>query len=660
MKQENIINLPQLKLPVGSDDFSKLALSDLFVDKSLFIKEVLSASDEAILITRPRRWGKTSNLQMLKYFLSVDIDENGSVDKANSSQILFAGGKLEQDGIEPKIFKKLKIADVNDGYYMRYQGQYPVIFINFRKVKAASYPEIVELLHKAIGNVFEQHKYLLNSSAMPSYTKANFERILNNTADIADLQDSLHFLSKLLYKHFNKRVYILIDEYDAAFNFLLEESLDNEEQHKLRKDIALLMTSILSACGKGNDALEKIILTGVFDTLKKEGNSGFNNIRVYGILDPKFSTNFGFSEQEISEQLLAKFDLNENLKREVSQNIKSWYNGYNVPLYNKQTYKNDSIQVYTPWAVINYLYDFSQGKLKPESYWSRSGASTILANLLQSGVKEDLRNKFNAFVQGQEVILDFDPGLSLVKYTLENYQYIEKVFSYLLVNSGYLTGVCGEDDRYRFSIPNFEVKKEFISCIEEQLQNWYEFAIHDPFVEGLIRADDDYVRNELNRYVQETFSNLDVPKGDRIFTAERSYHMFILGLLQKMVKTHIIKSEIDSGFGRADIIVLPRAIDQSISNDAEGTGFIIELKRMTDETKANRTLDSLAKEGMEQIKAQKYFTILDQHGVKNKVFISVAFYGKDVAILIDKELSKTFNANTEWNYAQGKMAKILW
>jgi|APCry1669188879_1035177.scaffolds.fasta_scaffold01194_6 hypothetical protein len=508
------INNRPLKIAVGTDNFKKMATEyDVFVDKTLFIKEIIDSSEEAILITHPRRWGKTLNLDMLKTFFEPESEEceksledkystrpdkktwgewfsnfitfnDASKTENNIGKVspqllcnkdIFAGGKFTISLGNERSLESLQISSALDNRGNKiidtYQGKYPVVFISLKDVVGNTLEEIKDKLKGAIKSVYKEHRYLENSLKLAIDEKQDFQKYINQDYTGVNIEESIKFLSTILHKHHGQRVYILVDEYDKPVTHVLETYvLDRDKE--LINEIAKLVTSILSACGKGNEHLEKIILTGIFDTLKKEGNSGFNNVVTRGISDQDFSYNFGFSEQEV-KQIVTKFNFQDSDK--ILNNIKLWYNGYSVPIN-----VGEYMQAYTPWAVMNYISDVSKKgeDFQPENYWTQSGASTILQTLLRNEICENsqLADTFRNLTSNSEasVKLAFDKHLSLFKYDLSVLTGEEKVFSYLLLNSGYLT-VKSEfttgATKHTFNIPNFELRQEFADVINAQIKH---------------------------------------------------------------------------------------------------------------------------------------------------------------------------------------------
>ncbi len=594
-----------LTIAIGPDSFKALIKHDIYIDKTLFIKEIIDSNEKATLITYPRRWGKTLNLDMLKTFFEPELDEgklkahkyqenrqifealkigkggytdtneiayritlirndtltkitaskqieianllsfvnkeyilknfktNEEADQQLASEIkkyvlLLKQNFLSIDNLEDLIKEYHKVSDkeaVADNVQLQIvkqeknekfellrkaiedkieqwkendlekyqeikqdfdligmnQGKYPVIFLSLKDVIGNSVEEIEIKLKLKISDVFGDHKYLLDFlyktandqkldySERKAATKSlkKYEKIYDGDgkeATTVELQDSLYFLSELLYNYHEKQVYILVDEYDKPVNYLLEQSLTSNI--KERDDISKLITSMMSSCGKGNKYLNKIILTGIFDTFQKEGGSGFNNLSVYGITSGKFSKSFGFSEDEV-EILLKQLNFREDYNL-LKGNIKDWYDGYTVPIGHNQT-----ISAYTPWAVMKYLNSAYDSHYQPESYWSKSGASTILLMILRTKVSTPIIEKLTGVIEGSKQVMEYNKLTSLFQSSITNIGNIEEMVTYLLVNSGYLT-TQRIGNSYHFSIPNHEVREEFKSVLLKEITNGVE------------------------------------------------------------------------------------------------------------------------------------------------------------------------------------------
>lgn len=459
----------KLELLSGADDFYDIRLHcDVMVDKSLFIEEFLTSNDRAVLITRSRRTGKTLNLDMLKKFLAIEVDEHGIVVEPNPYYKLFAGGTVNLTS-GTKELKPLAIAQKDSGIYMQYQGKLPVIHLNFAEVKGNSFDEVIACFKKVISSLYLKHEYLhtylLSKGGLKSeITATKFKKLAAGEVDEFDLKESILFLGQLMHEFHHQKVYVLVDEYDKPFNYLLEKSLLTTNKEAAEK-ISLLTTSLLSHCSKNNDVVEKIFMTGIYDSLQKEGNSGFNNLKVYGVTDSAYSRHFGFSQAEVNQTVaLLHFDsYHESL---ILENLKTWYNGYYAPINSTH-----NIAFYIPWAVMSYLSKaYIQHEFQPENYWPRTGSRAMLQNLIQLGSESlDLRHKFANMTLSNEVELFYDSTTSLSDI-LQSDSKNEGLVTYLLLNSGYLT-VRREGEQYFFRIPNYEVEKEFIKVIQIEIRS---------------------------------------------------------------------------------------------------------------------------------------------------------------------------------------------
>ena len=461
----------KLKISLGSDNFKDLVTtSDVFVDKSLFIQEVLESGDKAILITRPRRWGKSLAIDMLKTFVDINHDtESISVEKTPSEQSFLSNkNKTIKENVNKQLFTSLNIAQEKDRrghiYINHYLGKYPVIHVSLKDITAISLEEVKTKIKLLLRTLYKEHSYLLQSKSIDIEDKKDYQQYIDQDYSKISLDNSLKFLSKLLYEHHKEKVYILVDEYDKPVNYLLEQNLSNS--NTAVQEIAQLITRILSTCGKSNDYLEKIILTGIFDSLKKEGGSGFNNVAVYGITNTGFSEHFGFSLEEVNS-LVGKFKFQDSNK--ILQNIKNWYNGYSVPIHG-----NKHMQTYTPWAVMRYLNDvYGDEETMPQNYWVQSGASTIFQTLLKNEdcAESSFINSLLNITETGHTTLEYNRAVSLFKYDLSTASKDERIFSYLLLNSGYLTALNQNYTHITLSMPNFEVREELKDVFGTHIKN---------------------------------------------------------------------------------------------------------------------------------------------------------------------------------------------
>jgi hypothetical protein len=457
-----------LKITLGQDDFKKMATEhDVYVDKSLFIKEIIDSNGEGILITYPRRWGKSLNIDMLKTFFEKKIQQNPYNTHYLSNDVIFKGGNITLESGDERVLKPLQISTVDSGKYMRHQGKHPVISLTLKGVDGDTWETIQEQLRLVISDLYAKHKYLLDYlSGKDKRNLKTFQNIYYNhakSATEAEIQNSLFFLSELLHVYHGRRTYVLVDEYDKPINTLLDKYFDNtsSKESDLIKTVNKFISQVVcGSVGKGNIHLEKLILTGIFDTTYKESGSGCNNLAVYTISDIKFSKYFGFSKSEV-RGLVDRLEFDN--KDTVLEQIKKWYNGYRV-----QMSANETSSVYTPWSVMRYLDKaYTTGDLTPQSYWTKSGVFSMLTKLVSKELcrgEIKLRDKLRNLLKGEPIVLELDHQVSLSAYDVTDLHNTEKVFAYLLSHSGYLTvEQIGQD--YTFRIPNLEVREEFENII---------------------------------------------------------------------------------------------------------------------------------------------------------------------------------------------------
>ena len=485
MSIPKIIGQP-LKIAVGEDYFDKLVTKyDVFVDKTLFIKDIIDSSEKAILITYPRRWGKSLNLDTLKIFFQIESKNHNKNEEKKEGYIDWLIPKYfktrsthDNTSVNKKLFTdhNLKIAQVSDGQYMQYQGKYPVISFTLKDVTGGSIEIIIEQLKDKVKTLYKNFRYLTKSSELYDDEKSDFQKYITMDYNGISLENSINFLSELLYKHYKEAVYVLVDEYDTPVSKLLEQHLGEKHLQFPEKVSELISQMICSSISKTNPYVEKLILTGVFDTTYKGTTSGCNNIRSYGISDKRFSESFGFTTEEI-KILIDKFEgkapFNDAVK--VFDIIKDWYGGYFVPTMTSDSSTNylesDSTthsEVFAPWAVMNFLSDSNNYKeLSPQTHWSNTGYKTILKRLFTQEKCKDssLSKKFLEISENVIYELKFDNQISLFKYDWYSDIDNEAFFSHILLNTGYLAGK--EDEGiFKLSIPNRELLKEFTDLLE--------------------------------------------------------------------------------------------------------------------------------------------------------------------------------------------------
>ena len=587
-------NNPEIN--VGTDKFADLLLtSDVFVDKSMFIKEFLEASSgKVVLITRPRRWGKSLNMDMLRRFLSIEVDEQGTPlpQEESLNRKLFVGGEVV---IGPRTGKvkqlaPLKIAQQCPDLVTEYQGQYPVISLGLKEVTGSSYQKIEDKLKKYIAKLYDQHVYLQDQAWLTNNQRNQLAKYLDGPILATDLEDSLQFLSELLYKHFGKPVYILIDEYDAPINNAYLALRDRPEEFE---EVLQLFRRLLGAALKSNPYLARGLITGILRIAKANILSDLNNLREYTLFDKRFASSYGFSEQEV-DQLLNQVPIVTD--REA---IQHWYNGYNF---------GDKL-VYNPWSIMCCLSN--EGAL--DYYWLDSGGTHLVdLALLSDEIQEDLQT----LVVGGSITSHIMKHISF-----EVIQNPVGLYS-LLLFSGYLNpaSIPGAKDSYRLSIPNYEVayiyEQRLLEWVSKQLEidSSSYYSLISSLVAGKVKDFGERLQELLHR------STSFHQTGDKL--AELFYSGLMLGLLLSLSDYYLIESERESGRGRPDVMLIPKAThgDQAM---------VIEYKVGQDVA----GLPALAEEGLSQIRAKGYDTqAKSQAHVKKLLQVCLAFSGKEVAL----------------------------
>ena len=581
---------------IGTDDFAKLLLeSTVFVDKSLFIQEFLEDSGEVVLITRPRRWGKSLNMDMLGRFLALEVDAQGVPlpQAACLNHKLFAGGEVELDAEELKELQPLKITRCAKS--MKLQGKFPVISLGFKDVKGSAYQEIAAGVKTQIIKLYTEHRYLKQhihsqSSLLEEAQKEKLQHYFKGTLSQEDLEDSLQFLSELLYKHFGQPVYVLIDEYDTPINSAYLEFKDSPAEFE---QVLKLFRGLFGATFKTNKYLKKGLITGILRIAKANLFSDLNNVREYTLLDKRYANCYGFTQGEVDELL------NKVPTPTPPEKIQHWYNGY--------TFGEEII--YNPWSIMLCLA--SNGEL--DHYWLDSGGTALVdAVLLSDEIQEDLQT----LVAGGSLVY---PIVKQIRF--EDIGKPRGLYS-LLLFSGYLNPavVDEENQLYALSIPNYEVQYIY----KTRLLEWVADKLSiDPgdyynFIRLLAAGKVEAFQERLQALLQGATSFYQTgPKKAELF-----YSGFMLGLLSTLSSTYVLESERESGLGRPDAVLIPK---QGKGDQA----LIIEYK-VSQEVEG---LAAVAQAGLAQIEAQGYAAKLKEHAhVKTILEVCMAFCGKEVAL----------------------------
>lgn len=555
-------------IPIGVDNFNQLLRENyVFCDKTLLIKEFMNKGDIVTLIARPRRWGKTLNMSMLHHFLAEE-----------------AYGKKTKN-----LFDNLAIASVDDGEYLKHQGQHPVIFVSFKDVKENSFSEAIQKLKLLVRILYREHRVLLKSNKLAQDEKDIFKAYLEGNIGNTEVEDAIRYLSELLSKQHEKGVYIIIDEYDTPLNSAYGKYLE---------DMTNFMRNMFSAALKGNPALKRGIMTGILRVSKDSMLSGLNNLKTYTLLDDSYKQHFGFSEQEVIDLFRKKHC---ELKLE---DVRTWYNGY----------KAYDLVIYNPWSIINCLAE--QGKI--ELYWTDSARNNLVEDIISKSTL-GIKLQLEILMQNKTITMQVDKHV-----TFDTLMESETALWSLLLFTGYLKAESSFFDMnsgtYQcvLSVPNREV---FV-LYQKYIINWFTKKLgedgsvkYDSFLKSLVNGDVEVFTDSLSDYLLESASVFDMG-GEK--KGEAFYHGFSLALIVSLRENYSIHSNRESGLGRYDVLLIPKNVHTS-------KGVVLEFKY----AKPNQDVVQVAKDALEQINEKQYITELKNHNnIKSVLKIGIAFSGK--------------------------------
>ncbi|MBP6104070.1 MAG: AAA family ATPase [Gammaproteobacteria bacterium] len=558
------------KIPLGVDDFSELVSEEynfLFVDKTLFIKEFIDTGAKVSLIIRPRRWGKTLNMSMIRYFFAPEVE-----------------GCSTQG-----LFDHLCIAKESGGSYLKHQGSRPVIFISFKDIKKDSWDSFLEEVSILMASIYSEHATtLLNSLHLLDSQKTTFKKIIDKTASPSELSNALKFLCVCLKKHYKKKVMILIDEYDTPLN-----SAYNNEYFDRAVDF---FKTLLGSALKGNNAMEKGVLTGILRLSKNSMLSDLNNLKLYSLMDEKYSQFFGFSEDEL-RMLFSESEIPLDLP-----SVQKWYNGYQ---------SGHLTDVYNPWSILNCIDD--KGALK--DYWIKTGSETLLNTIFaESG--PSVKEKLSLLISGSSIESVIDDYISFDQMKEGGK---EEVLWSLLWALGYLKTIgeptqSGTLNKYHLMIPNYEVDSSYRNIFIRFIDSLEYSDKYHNCLNYLVKGDINSFVEWLQDFMLSNASYFDLQK-------ENSYHMLMLGMSSIVKGTHDIQSNKETGIGRPDLILIPKDKNNHL-------GIIIEFKGAETE-KNTEHYEKLAEEGLEQINQKHYDLGLKGLPHIQKILkLCLVFYGK--------------------------------
>ena len=560
------------KLPIGIENFEEFSVEDFYyVDKTLFIKELLQNWGKVNLFTRPRRFGKSLNMSMLKCFFEIGRDT-----------ALFEGLKIAQ---EKELCEK-------------YLGKFPVISISLKSVGGLTYKAALAALKNIIGKEAMRFQFLRESAHLSDAEKDSYQRLIKigttseSIYDMTDaaLIDSLKTLSQLLEKHYGQKSILLIDEYDVP--------LDKAFQNGYYDEMVNLIRSLFDNGMKTNDSLYFAVLTGCLRISKESIFTDLNNPKVHTISDVRYDEYFGFTNADVDE-LLEFYGLSA-----YKDTIKDWYDGYRF----------GDRDVYCPWDVVNYCDELlADPSAEPENYWANTSGNDLIRRLLKKA-NQSTRNDVEQLINGGTIIKSIRQELTC----REVEDSIDNIWS-VLYSTGYLTcrrRVPGK--KMELALPNREVRELFIELVKD----WFEETTRadsgrvSRFCEAFPAGDTDMIQRMLGDYLWDSISVRDTAVRKNM--KENFYHGMLLGLLQNQ-DSWLVKSNAETGEGYSDISI----------QTPDRVGIVIELKYADD-----GNLEKACAEALEQIEEKKYAQGLKRWGTKKILKYGIAFYEKECMVVM--------------------------
>ena len=561
------------RLPVGLDDFKKIRENKFYyIDKTMLIEQLLENWGEVNLFTRPRRFGKTLNMSMLKAFFEIGTDKT--------------------------LFDGLYISK-NQALCEEYMGKYPVVLLSLKSVEGLTFEEARASLCELIAGEVRRFKFLEKSDRLDddeknAYHDLIFIQNLKEAILGTKLKFSLKKISELLYKHYGQKAIILIDEYDVP--------LDKAFQHGYYREMVTLIRGLFGEAFKTNDFLQFAVLTGCLRISKESIFTGLNNFKVYAANDLRYDEAFGFTNEEV-KRLLADYYLEEHFAE-----VKEWYDGYHF----------GNADIYCPWDVINYVDDLVfDPKARPKAYWINSSGNDLVKRFID---KADMttRDEIEELIAGHAVKkrIRMDLTYDEVDNTIDN------VWS-VLFTTGYLTWEGREmDGIYRLIIPNKEVREVFVL----QIREWFnrvvanDRASTEKINRGFLEGNVEDIQRELTHFLGESISVLDTKARNE--EKEIFYHGILIGILKSNV-SWAVRSNRESGDGYADILIKPKNPD---------VGIVIELKY----ARSFKELDQACERALEQIRDRRYDEALREDGRNEILAYGIAFWKKRCKVVVDK------------------------
>ena len=566
-----------LKLPVGIDNFEKIRQNGFYyVDKTSLIEQLFSSWGEVNLFTRPRRFGKTLNMSMLKYFFEIGTDRS--------------------------LFDGLHIC-ANEKICSEHMGKYPVIFLSLKNAEGLNFDTAKYQMVELIAREAERFPFLAKDTNLSDRDREKY-RVLTAFADghyqMSDdvLYGSLQTLSELLYKYFNQKTVILIDEYDVP--------LDKAFQHGYYREMVALIRALFGRALKTNEALAFAVLTGCLRVSKESIFTGLNNFKILSITDSRFDEQFGFTDKEV-QKLLADYHLEARFSE-----TKEWYDGYRF----------GNVDVYCPWDVINHIDRIKDDpNARPEAYWINTSGNDLVKRFVDKA-NRTTRNEIEQLIAGNaiEKMLRLDLTYDEIDNSIENLWSV-------LFTTGYLTQTgMTEDGAYRLVIPNREIREVF----KLQIQEWFKKSIFSnteqltAFWKAFEEGNTDGVEMYLNRIMSNSISVFDIKTGEG--KKEISYHNLLVGILTGNADW-LVKSNVEAGEGFADIIV---------ETEDPNAGIVVELKY----TKDYDEMEQACRAALDQINDRRYQEYLLNDGRKDITLYGIAFCKKRCKAMVSGNCSR--------------------
>ncbi|MDO4554946.1 MAG: AAA family ATPase [Lachnospiraceae bacterium] len=551
-------------LPVGVDDFKEMMEKEYYyVDKTGLIKDILDKKGKVNLFTRPRRFGKTLNMSMLQYYFELPVNGESNL----------------------SLFESLAIMKADDKY-LKEQGAYPVISLTLKSAKQPDWEMAYAILVKTIADEYKRHSYVLEGDALLEEDKETFRSIRGKKATAADYATALSFLSECLYRYHQKKVIILIDEYDVP--------LENAYYSSFYHEMSLFIRSLFESALKSNPYLEFAVITGCLRISRESIFTGLNNLEIISILNVDYEEYFGFTKQEVKE-MLNFYDLEQ--KMDI---MKEWYDGYRF----------GNVDVYNPWSIIKYVKLLcADENALPVAEWSNTSSNSIVRDLI-CRADEIVKDEIEILVS----------GLTIEKKVHEDITYDtiydteDNLWNFLFF-TGYLKQIgkrmVGDDVYLKLALPNREVR----SIYRNQIENWFRDEIKqqnlDTMYQAMLGGNIVSFQKELEEQLQKSISYMD--------NKEAFYHGFLLGLFANL-KGYRIKSNREAGDGRYDICIYSLNVKKPV--------ILLELKL----AKTYQQLQDACEEALQQIEEKNYRREWTKDGYREILSFGVGFYKKQVDV----------------------------